>query len=155
MNFGEDVDHTNVSPVSWVWCQRPGADTIPRRLEPLLKLYTCLWRWAERKAETCKAEVNGQINLKTVRIMLVIIQFHSKMHGPYNIKFRVLSVLVHHAHPVPWSVRVYLRCAGKIEVPLNKVPASCSGLQFKCLWVAGLIWTFNCQVLVALVIDHM
>jgi hypothetical protein len=34
------------------------ADTIPRRLEPLPKLYTCLWRWAKRKPETCKAEVN-------------------------------------------------------------------------------------------------
>jgi hypothetical protein len=28
--------------VWWVWCQRPGADTI---LEPLAKLYTCLWRY--------------------------------------------------------------------------------------------------------------
>jgi hypothetical protein len=36
----------------------PGADTIPRRLEPLLNLYTCLWGWAKRKPETCKAKVN-------------------------------------------------------------------------------------------------
>jgi hypothetical protein len=36
--------------VSWVWYQRPGADTI--------------------------------------LIMLVIIKFHSKLHGPYNIKPR-------------------------------------------------------------------
>jgi hypothetical protein len=42
-----------------VWCQRPDADTIPRRLEPLPKLYTCLWRWVKRKLETHKTEVNG------------------------------------------------------------------------------------------------
>jgi hypothetical protein len=35
-----------------------GADTIPRKLEPLPKLYACHWRWAKRKPETCKAEVN-------------------------------------------------------------------------------------------------
>jgi hypothetical protein len=34
------------------------SDTIRRRLEPLLKLYNCLWRWAKRKPETYKAEVN-------------------------------------------------------------------------------------------------
>jgi hypothetical protein len=33
-------------------------DAIPKRLEPLPKLYTCLWRWAKRKPEICKAEVN-------------------------------------------------------------------------------------------------
>jgi hypothetical protein len=33
-NFG-------VVQVSWVWCQRPGDDTIPRRFELLLKLYIC------------------------------------------------------------------------------------------------------------------
>jgi hypothetical protein len=47
-----------VVQVSWVWFQRPGADTMPSRLEPLPKRYTCLWRWAKRKPETCKAEVN-------------------------------------------------------------------------------------------------
>jgi hypothetical protein len=31
-----------VVQVPWVWCQRPGVDTIPRRLEPLPKLYACL-----------------------------------------------------------------------------------------------------------------
>jgi hypothetical protein len=31
-----------VVKVPGVWCQRPGADNIPRRLEPLPKLYTCL-----------------------------------------------------------------------------------------------------------------
>jgi hypothetical protein len=34
---------------SWVWCQRPGADTIPRRLEPLSKLNklkACALRWS-------------------------------------------------------------------------------------------------------------
>jgi hypothetical protein len=36
-----------------------GADTISRRLEPLPKWYTCLWRWDKRKPETCKAEVNS------------------------------------------------------------------------------------------------
>jgi hypothetical protein len=37
-------------------------DTVPSRLEPLPKLYTFLWRWTKRKPETCKAEVNRQIN---------------------------------------------------------------------------------------------
>jgi hypothetical protein len=35
-----------------------GADTIFRRLEPLPKRYICLGKWAKRKPETCKAEVN-------------------------------------------------------------------------------------------------
>jgi hypothetical protein len=35
----------------------PGAETMPRRLESLPKLYTCLWRWAKRKPENGKAEV--------------------------------------------------------------------------------------------------
>jgi hypothetical protein len=48
------------------WFTSPGADTIPRRPEPLPKLYSCLWRWTKRKPETCKAEVNRQINLKIV-----------------------------------------------------------------------------------------
>jgi hypothetical protein len=52
----------------------PGADTIPKRLESLQKLYMCLWRWAERKPETCKAEVNRYI--KNLCITLVIIQCH-------------------------------------------------------------------------------
>jgi hypothetical protein len=46
--------------------QLRGADTIPRRYEPLPKLYTCLWRWAKRKPETGKAEVNRYINYKLV-----------------------------------------------------------------------------------------
>jgi hypothetical protein len=78
-----------VVQVTWVWCQRPGdhgivlqhnsmlatiADTISRRLEPLPKLYTCLWRWAKRKPETCKAEVNKIDKwIKNFRITLVII----------------------------------------------------------------------------------
>jgi hypothetical protein len=41
-----------------VWCQRPGTETVPRRLELLPKLYTGLWRWAKRKPETCKAEIS-------------------------------------------------------------------------------------------------
>jgi hypothetical protein len=31
-----------VVQVSWLWFQRASADTIPRILEPLPKLYTCL-----------------------------------------------------------------------------------------------------------------
>jgi hypothetical protein len=34
------------------------ADTILRKLEPLPKLYAYLLRWAKRKPETCKGEVN-------------------------------------------------------------------------------------------------
>jgi hypothetical protein len=61
----------------WVWCQRPGADTIPSRLEPLPKLYTCLWRLAKRKPETCKAEVNRQIDnkLKTCALRWSLYKF--------------------------------------------------------------------------------
>jgi hypothetical protein len=36
----------------------PGGDTIPKRLELLPNLYTCLRKSAKRKPETCKAEVN-------------------------------------------------------------------------------------------------
>jgi hypothetical protein len=43
------VYNFRVAQVSWVGCQRPGADTIPRRLGPL---------WAKINHETCKAEVN-------------------------------------------------------------------------------------------------
>jgi hypothetical protein len=57
-NFWGRCTTSAVVQVSWVWCQRPGADTIPRKHEPLPQLYTCLWRWAKRKPETCKAEVN-------------------------------------------------------------------------------------------------
>jgi hypothetical protein len=35
-----------------------GTDTVLRRVDPLQKFYTCLLRWAKRKPETCKAEVN-------------------------------------------------------------------------------------------------
>jgi hypothetical protein len=44
----------------WFHCTdlRSGRWHHTRRLEPLPKLYTCLWRWAKRKPETCKAEVN-------------------------------------------------------------------------------------------------
>jgi hypothetical protein len=38
--------------------------TIPCRLEPLPKLYTCLQRWATRKPETCKAEVITIISIQ-------------------------------------------------------------------------------------------
>jgi hypothetical protein len=47
--FGRSVSPSSeaaVVQVCWVWCQRQGTDTIPSRLEPLPKLYTC------------KAEVN-------------------------------------------------------------------------------------------------
>jgi hypothetical protein len=43
------------------WFKSPGYGVSARVLTPYpgdLKLYTCLWRWDERKPETCKAEVN-------------------------------------------------------------------------------------------------
>jgi hypothetical protein len=63
----------------------PDADTIPRRLEPLPKFYTCLWRWAKRKPETCNAEVNRWIILKLVHYVGHY-KISFQMHGPYNIK---------------------------------------------------------------------
>jgi hypothetical protein len=55
-----------------IWCQRPDqvgtvqfkpgpdADTIPRRIEPLPKLYNCLLKIGLKKPETCKAEINKE-----------------------------------------------------------------------------------------------
>jgi hypothetical protein len=47
---------------------------------------------AKRKPETWKAEVNRPN--KNLCIMLVIVQFHSKMHGPYNIKYAHLELIL-------------------------------------------------------------
>jgi hypothetical protein len=72
----------------WVWCQRPGADTIPRRLEPLPKLYTCLWTWAKRKSETCKAEVNWYINEKSVHYTILFQNARSLQHKISSLLYR-------------------------------------------------------------------
>jgi hypothetical protein len=46
-----------------------------------------------KKAQKYKAQANKEINKKNLCITLVIIQFHFKMHGPYNIKFSLPTVL--------------------------------------------------------------
>jgi hypothetical protein len=71
---------------------KPGsdADTTTRRLESLPNLYTVpLEDGLKRKSKTCNAEVNKEINKRTLCITLVIIQLHFKMHGPYNIKQKI------------------------------------------------------------------
>jgi hypothetical protein len=35
---GKEMHNQEIYNLYWVWCQRSGADTIPRRLEPLPKL---------------------------------------------------------------------------------------------------------------------
>jgi hypothetical protein len=50
---------------SWVWFQFPDADTIPRRLEPLPNLYTCLWRWAYQTYEELVTPWRWQLPAET------------------------------------------------------------------------------------------
>jgi hypothetical protein len=46
----DDTTHTALEHC-WVWCQSPGADTIPRRLEPLPNLYTFPLKMGLKKAQ--------------------------------------------------------------------------------------------------------
>jgi hypothetical protein len=63
----------------------PGADTIPRRLKPLPNFYTEPLEDGLKESPKHVKQYK-EINKKHLCVTLVIIQFHFKMHGPYNIK---------------------------------------------------------------------
>jgi hypothetical protein len=51
-----------VVQVSWVGFSARALAPYPEDFEPPPKLYTCCWRWAKIKPETCKTEGNSWIN---------------------------------------------------------------------------------------------